>query len=41
MALHFRGLGKREEKLKRVAKKRGKSVIQMFRDWIDGIKEVK
>ena len=41
MALHFKKLGKREEKLKRVAAERGKSVIQLVRDWIDGLKEGK
>ena len=32
---------KRGDKLVRVAGQRGKSVVQMFRDWIDGLREEK
>jgi hypothetical protein len=38
--VHFSDIGKkRKEKLYRISKMRGKSFIQLFRDWIDGMKE--
>lgn len=39
VAFHFMVDTRRADKLKRIALVRGKSVIQMFRDWIDGLRE--